>query len=90
MAAWMSLKCSVLSSKISDIGGTRRADEIQHQTSKLVVHVFTMCPVVQISCLSTSNDFQSHYLCDFPIISRYDALLDVFRLDFLIFLSTTP
>ena len=34
MAAWM--KCSVLSLKISDIGGTRRADEIQHQTPNLV------------------------------------------------------
>ena len=66
------VKCSVLSaqSKISDIGRTRRADEIQRQTSKIVVHVFTMCPVVQISCLSTSNDFQP----DFPSISNQFSL----------------
>jgi hypothetical protein len=34
--------------EISDIGGTRRADEIQHQTPKLVVHVFTMCTGFQM------------------------------------------
>jgi hypothetical protein len=55
------VKCSVLSLKISDIGGTRRADEIQRQTPNLVVHVFTMCPDIQISCLSASNDFPSQH-----------------------------
>jgi hypothetical protein len=47
--------------KISDIGRVRGADEIQIQTPTLVVHVFTMCPVVEISCSPTSNDFQLHY-----------------------------
>jgi hypothetical protein len=76
MAAWM--KCSVLSLKISDIGGTRHADEIQHQTPNLVVHVFTMRPDIQISCLSASNDFDPTIIMHFLINSRYDAMSDIF------------
>ena len=47
MIAWM--KCSVLSLKISDIGGTRHADEIPHQTPNLVVQLCTFLQCVQIS-----------------------------------------
>ena len=88
MIAWM--KCSVLSLKISDIGGTRHADEIPHQTPNLVVHVFTMCPDIQMSCLSASNDFDPTIIMHFLIEFSLRRLVGYFRLDYLIFLSTTP
>jgi hypothetical protein len=47
--------------KISDVGGTRHADEIQPKTSKLVVHIFTTCLVVKIQYLSASNNFPPLY-----------------------------
>jgi hypothetical protein len=84
------MKCSVLSLTISDIGGTRHADEIPHQTSNLVVHVFTMCADIQMSCLSASNDFDPTIIMHFLMNSRYDGLVGYFRLDYSICLSTTP
>jgi hypothetical protein len=42
------------------------------------LHVFTMCPDIQISCLSASNDFDPTIIMHFLINSRYDALSDIF------------